>query len=704
MALLLLAVVVVIGGAAGAAYGLTRPSGPDYRLATVGRGDVTQTVSSNGTVTTASQVEVGFSVSGTVSAVPVSVGQKVAKGDTLATLDTTSLERAVAQDTLTLAQAELQLALAENPPATSTTGSGSTGTGQGGQGADRTGGSSSGALAEGSGSGRGSGSDRSGSGDGQGSPSQSGEGNGRPGESSSGSAGQGSGSGSSSTGAGSGSGVDSAQLAALVTKVQDAEKALELAQQSASTALTDIEGKIAAEQQVCAAQLSGQSAPSSAEPPSSAPTSTPTSDSPTAAPTTASSEATDTATDALTSSSPATDATPTDTTPTDGATSAPPTSTGVVVDGDCLAAINAVLAAQNDNSAVLGQIHAAANALSAAIADLQTALPESSTNGSGSHSGDSDKGGTGGRSSSSPTSSTTGHDSSYSGSVLTITPAVATVGGPHIVTVADGAGSGAGSGQIGTSAADISADKAAVSAAKANLQVVQAQLAAATLKSPISGTVAVVGLTAGDSASSSKTITIIGAGGHNISTTVTLANVDLVKVGQPASVVVDGVSAPIPGTVDSIGVVNSGSGSSVAYPVVITLENGGAELFDGTGAQVTITVGTARDVVIVPMSAVKSVGSNDVVTVIEAGKPALKRITVGVVGASSIEVKSGLSVGDRVVLADLSQGLPSSTTTTSRNGFSRTGGAGGGFAGGGFVGGGFGGAGLGSSGGGFGGR
>ena len=65
-------------------------------------GTIQQTVASSGTLEPASQANLNFAVSGTVTAVDVAAGQTVTAGQVLATVDTTALS-----DDLNAAQAQL---------------------------------------------------------------------------------------------------------------------------------------------------------------------------------------------------------------------------------------------------------------------------------------------------------------------------------------------------------------------------------------------------------------------------------------------------------------------------------------------------------------------------------------------------------------------------------------------------------------------
>lgn len=92
------AAVVVVAAAAGVAVALTTgTAATGYRTAVVGDAPVTKTVTVTGTVEPVHRVTLAFGVSGTVATVAVHVGERVTAGQTLATLQATSLAQQVAQ-------------------------------------------------------------------------------------------------------------------------------------------------------------------------------------------------------------------------------------------------------------------------------------------------------------------------------------------------------------------------------------------------------------------------------------------------------------------------------------------------------------------------------------------------------------------------------------------------------------------------------
>lgn len=219
---------------------------------------------------------------------------------------------------------------------------------------------------------------------------------------------------------------------------------------------------------------------------------------------------------------------------------------------------------------------------------------------------------------------------------------------------------------IPASAEQLAADQAAIDSADAQVSLAQQNLAAATLVSPIAGTVGEVDFTQGQTASTQQHIVVFGPGADQVTTAVSDAQAGQIKPGQQVNVTPDGSGKAITGQVTSIGLLASTTSSGApSYPVTISLPSGG-QLFPGATASISIITSTANAVVTVPTSAVHLTGGNASVTTLSHGKTQTRRVTAGVVGASVTEIKSGLSAGEQVVLADLSQPLPTTGTTGTR--------------------------------------
>ncbi len=125
---LCIAVVAVAYASVGSA---AESSGATRRTVTVERGVVQSTVSGTGTVSSSSELDVGFSTAGVVTHIYVREGQHVEKGELLATLDPAGAEIALEQARATLLTAESNLAKeVETDGETSTSSTGGTGSSQ----------------------------------------------------------------------------------------------------------------------------------------------------------------------------------------------------------------------------------------------------------------------------------------------------------------------------------------------------------------------------------------------------------------------------------------------------------------------------------------------------------------------------------------------------------------------------------------------
>ncbi len=88
-------------------------SAATQRTATAERGVVQSTVSGNGSLEAAKQVELNFGSSGEVTEIDVEAGQKVSKGDVLARIDSSSARASLASAEAQIAEAEETLEAAE---------------------------------------------------------------------------------------------------------------------------------------------------------------------------------------------------------------------------------------------------------------------------------------------------------------------------------------------------------------------------------------------------------------------------------------------------------------------------------------------------------------------------------------------------------------------------------------------------------------
>jgi HlyD family secretion protein len=253
---------------------------------------------------------------------------------------------------------------------------------------------------------------------------------------------------------------------------------------------------------------------------------------------------------------------------------------------------------------------------------------------------------------------------------------------------ATGAGGSGGGGSMtpgatgapgGTSSAPSSADlvayQKAVDAAQAEVAAAQQAIDQATITTPITGTVVAVTLSVGERVDdpTSQNITIQGPSGYEATTTIGVDKISTVNVGQPATVTPDSADTPLAGTVTAISAAPVSSSTTAAYQVTLALDEQSDTLHNGGTGTVTIVIDKSGSGLAVPTSAVTNANGRHFVTVVEDGSTRQVGIEVGVIGREWTEITSGLTAGQRVVIADLGEALPSSATSSDNAGSGFTG-------------------------------
>ena len=226
------------------------------------------------------------------------------------------------------------------------------------------------------------------------------------------------------------------------------------------------------------------------------------------------------------------------------------------------------------------------------------------------------------------------------------------------------------------SSEDLIAAQKAVDAAQLEVAVAEQAIAQATVVSPIAGTVVSVGIAVGDSAesgSSTQNVIVQGVDGLEAVTTVAVDQVSDVRIGQAATVVPDGGTDTLHGTVVAISGSPDPDSTTTSYRVTIGLSEPGVDLGNGSTGAVTITTDGATSALAVPTSAVTTDGDSSTVTVLDGSSTKEVDVTVGAVGEQWTQITDGVEEGQRVVLADLDAALPSAATSSSSSSSDSTG-------------------------------
>lgn len=232
-------------------------------------------------------------------------------------------------------------------------------------------------------------------------------------------------------------------------------------------------------------------------------------------------------------------------------------------------------------------------------------------------------------------------------------------------------------------------DKANIEATRISLAEAQDQLSQATITSPIAGKVASIPFIVGQQASPTASAVVIGSGAIEVTVPVPLAKRPQVATNQTATVTSSVGGTSLTGTISRISLLPTSTGVSLAaagttgaaaaaaagatsttsttYPTVITVPSGGDLLPEGSRVQATITTKTVEAKVVLPASAVTPTGATSAtVQVLNGSTVTLTRVVMGAVGDAYVEIVSGVTAGETVVIADTTIPIAAASIPTGR--------------------------------------
>jgi len=169
--------------------------------------------------------------------------------------------------------------------------------------------------------------------------------------------------------------------------------------------------------------------------------------------------------------------------------------------------------------------------------------------------------------------------------------------------------------------------------------------------SPIDGYITSINVAPGALASQSvAAATVANIDKLEIETSVAETMINKIKLGDKVQVVVSSVSdKPFTGTITALS--PAPATGSLTYPLKVTLDNSTASVKPGMFAEVIITSDKTANVIAVPSTAVLIKSGKTVVAEIENGKKVVfKKVVVGVDNGKLAEIKSGVKVGETIVV------------------------------------------------------
>lgn len=205
-------------------------------------------------------------------------------------------------------------------------------------------------------------------------------------------------------------------------------------------------------------------------------------------------------------------------------------------------------------------------------------------------------------------------------------------------------------------ASDLARAQALVAQAAAQRDLAKIRLDGATLTAPFAGTVAAVNVTAGEIIGGAAPISLIDISRYKVNVVVDEVDVAKIAVGQRVDVLIDAIGAPaLAGTVRRISPQALTGRSVTSYAVEVEVDPAGRAVRAGMTASATVVVGEDKNVVSVPLQAIRSEKSGSVVSVVTKGSDgslsvATRQVTTGATYGDRVAVTAGLKAGEQVLL------------------------------------------------------
>lgn len=190
------------------------------------------------------------------------------------------------------------------------------------------------------------------------------------------------------------------------------------------------------------------------------------------------------------------------------------------------------------------------------------------------------------------------------------------------------------------------------------------QLSDTTILAPISGTVIGKPIPAGQTVSPGIStpmvlLTIADMSKMQIEAQIDESDIGKILVGQTARFSVDTYpDKTFTGVVTSISHKADIQQNVVYYPVIIDVDSPQGLLKPTMTARVSINIGERKNVLIVPLQAVKETQGQRYVQIMKNGQPQNVTVITGLTSDDKIEIIKGIQEGDQIILTQAKQQLP----------------------------------------------
>lgn len=200
---------------------------------------------------------------------------------------------------------------------------------------------------------------------------------------------------------------------------------------------------------------------------------------------------------------------------------------------------------------------------------------------------------------------------------------------------------------------DINVQQAAIAAALANAAAIAAQVHDLQIIAPFSGVVTNTNGSVGEVVGpSTVVVSLMPDAKLQVKVNVSEDNVVKVASGDPVRIELDAfpTGTIFTGRVGTIDPAETISGGAVYYQTTIVFDGSASGVRSGMTANIFITTASANDALIIPASALTTLGATTTVQVLQGATPITRTITTGISGQGGmVQVLSGLTEGEQVV-------------------------------------------------------
>lgn len=210
-----------------------------------------------------------------------------------------------------------------------------------------------------------------------------------------------------------------------------------------------------------------------------------------------------------------------------------------------------------------------------------------------------------------------------------------------------------GNATVETAKVNIQTSQTSIEAQKINLEKYQSDLNNTVIKAPISGVISDKAVYVGQMASQGTALAKVNDISSVYATIqVPQDNISNIKVGQSATVTLDGSDRTYDGTVQTIDL--SADASARVFTCKIKIDNSDNSLYPGTFAMANLYNDQQTEIITIPITALVGSEGDYSVFINDNGTARKQAITIGDTDENNVEVTDGINDGDQVICTNTS--------------------------------------------------